>query len=251
MKNKDKYNFSDFTFDEYEFLISIAKEHYLFRNFDNFEKGERFIIWRHDIDFSMISALELAELDAKNGIQSTFFLLPHSEFYNLLEKESKVIVDRIKELGHQIGLHFDSHYYGVNSENQLDELIRRETAFFESLFDIKISCFSFHNTTDFTMSCTNWTYGGLINTYADYFRNEVGYCSDSNGYWRHDRMKDVLKKAEDYCIQILTHDCWWQKKIQSPKQKVHEMIESAAQSKKDYYTNLLTINGRTIIDWED
>jgi len=106
-----------------------------------------------------------------------------------------------------------------------------------------------HNTTDFTMSCTKWTYGGLINTYADYFRNSVGYCSDSNGYWRHERMHDVLHKAEHKCIQILTHDCWWQEKIKSPKQKVHEMINAHALRKKEYYNNLLTVNNRSIIDW--
>jgi len=117
MNNEDKYNFSDFTFSEYENLIDLAKKNYVFRGFDNFNKSENFVLWRHDIDFSMTSALELAKIDSKNGICSTFFLLPHSEFYNLLEKESQIIAKQILALGHQIGLHFDSHYYSVDSEN--------------------------------------------------------------------------------------------------------------------------------------
>jgi hypothetical protein len=105
MKNEIKYNFADFTLQEYTELIRIAKENYTFRLFNNFERDENYILWRHDVDFSMHSALDLAIADAQMGIQSTFFLLPHSEFYNLLEKESIDIAKRIIDLA-PIGIPF-------------------------------------------------------------------------------------------------------------------------------------------------
>jgi hypothetical protein len=43
----------------------------------------------------------------------------------------------------------------------------------------------------------------------DYFRQEVGYCSDSNGYWRVRRLEDVLREAKDERLQVLTHAEWW------------------------------------------
>ena len=51
MGNDKKYNFSDFTFGEYATLIDLAKQNYVFKLFYDFEKSERFIIWRHDVDF--------------------------------------------------------------------------------------------------------------------------------------------------------------------------------------------------------
>ena len=42
----------------------------------------------------------------------------------------------------------------------------------ENFLEVKIEVFSFHNTTPFTMSCQNYKYGGLINTYSSYFQEK-------------------------------------------------------------------------------
>ena len=36
----------------------------------------------------------------------------------------------------------------------------------------------------------------MINVYAKYFIENVEYCSDSDGYWRH-------KRLEDFYVQIM------------------------------------------------
>ena len=38
----------------------------------------------------------------------------------------------------------------------------------------------------------------MINTYAKYFKENVEYCSDSNGYWRYKRLEDFLNLFEQY-----------------------------------------------------
>ena len=249
IKNQDKYFFSDFTLAEYEELIISAKQNYRFTDYISFQNQADVVLWRHDVDYSMHAALELARIEHKNNVSATYFLLPHSEFYNLLEKEISDIVFEIISLGHHIGLHFDSEYYGINDEQSLIKYLTFEKSMLEFLFSKQIFVFSFHNPFAFALSCQESHYGGMINTYANYFQKEVGYCSDSNGYWRHRRLKDVLKNANDRNLQILTHPEWWQRKILSPFEKVKKLINRRAENNLSKYVQFLSENNRKNIDW--
>ena len=100
-----KFHFNDFTRKEYRNLLRLAKASYEFRLFTNFNKDEKFVIWRHDLDFSIQAAVKLAIIEAEEGIASTYFIWPHSEYYNLLDRESAQGIRKILSLGHQIGLH--------------------------------------------------------------------------------------------------------------------------------------------------
>ena len=75
------------TYENYKNLLQIAKNNFVFRSFTELNKNDNYIIWRHDVDFSMHSARNLAIIEAEEGIKSTYFLNIHSEFYNLMEKE--------------------------------------------------------------------------------------------------------------------------------------------------------------------
>jgi hypothetical protein len=248
--NAEIYLFSDFTRENYSKLIRLAKETYTFRLYMDFKHEERFVIWRHDVDISAHSARKLAQIEAQEEVSCTYFLLLHSEFYNLLEKEITDYVLEIIDLGHSIGLHFDTNYYGISDQSELEYWLRFEVKILEEIFGENISTFSFHNTTPFTQNCREWQYAGLINTYADYFQSNVGYCSDSNGYWRFRRLEDVLRDAQDECLQVLTHPEWWQDIVMSPKQKIYHCIEHRAIANKEWYEQILREFGRDNIDQE-
>ena len=180
MSHKDRYHFADFTRENYRRLLLLAYEAYPFCSFTDFEKEGRFILWRHDVDFSIQGAVEMARIEAEEGIRVTYFVNAHSGYYNLMEQEVTECVREILAHGHTLGLHFDSHYYGIEREDDLKEPLEREKEILRHLFNQQVSVFSFHNPTPFTASCLRWQYAGMINTYADYFRNQVGYISDSS-----------------------------------------------------------------------
>lgn len=248
--NRKKYLFDDFTFSEYGDLIELAKKNYSFRKYNNLDKKENFILWRHDVDLSLNYSLELAKIEKEKGVSSTFFLLPHGRFYNLLEEGSREIIKKIHELGHDIGIHFDTHYYNITEESELIKALEFEKKVFEFSLGVKPIAFSFHNTTPFTMSCKDWNYAGLINTYASYFQENVGYCSDSNGYWRYKRLKDVLKEASNERLQILTHPGWWQENAKSPSERIQSIISDRADEVWSGYRALLEKFNNENIDWE-
>jgi len=244
MNQSEQYHFNDFTSENYGKLIRLAKKNYVFRNFHNFNENEKFVIWRHDIDISLHRSLALAKIEAEEKVQATYFVLLHSEFYNLLEKENTDLLIDIRNLGHEIGLHFDAHYYNIQNESDLEFYLRFEKEFLEKLFQIEVKSFSFHITNAFTMSCQKEKYADMLNVYASYFQDEVGYCSDSNGYWRFRRLEDVLSQAQDTRLQVLTHPSLWQDVAMSPRQRVLRCVEGRAKKTMQWHHQTLQKYGR-------
>jgi hypothetical protein len=249
LSNSEKYNFEDFTTGNYKRLLAIAKERYVFKNFTDYKDANEFIIWRHDVDFSMHRALKIAEIEAESGIRATYYILMHSEFYNLFEKEISDLVKKIIGLGHDIGLHFDSHYYDIKNETELESKLTFEKEILEQVFGITIKSFSFHITNDFIAKCNKPAYAGLINAFSEEFQKNISYCSDSNGYWRYQRLEDFLLKPPGKKLQVLTHPELWQDEVMSPKQRVYRCVDLRAEKTKNWYTDVLKANGRENIDW--
>lgn len=249
MKNSDRYHFSDFTHENYRNLIKIGKEHYTFGLYKDYHEISNVLLWRHDIDYSLHAALHLAQIEAEEGVKATYFILLHANFYNIFEREIADLVIQIKNLGHEIGLHFDSHFYGISEEKDLEKYLLFEKNILQEMFDTKVEVFSFHNTNSFTMACQAESYGGLINVYSKNFQDNFGYCSDSNGYWRYERLEDVLKSAKYPRLQVLTHPGWWQKEVMSPKQRIWHCIEGRANYTKSFYEKMLQAYGRELIEW--
>lgn len=240
---KDLYNIEDFTLSHYEELLEQA-HNYEFASYADIDFSKKFILWRHDCDFSLNRALKLAQIEHAAGIQSTFFLNPHCEFYNLLEKKQTRIIRDIIDLGHEIALHLDIDFYDMKSEDELDAIVKKEAAWLSKWFETDIYAFSFHNPDAFALSCEKERYGELINCYSAQFKEIVGYCSDSNGYWRFRRLYDVLKEAQDKHLQILTHPVWWQDEPMLPRDRIKRSVQGRADAALKYYDDLLASLGR-------
>ena len=220
----EDYNFEDFTREHYRVLLGKAKEHYTFRSFHDFDSAERFVLWRHDIDWSPHAARAVARIEEEEGCSSTFFVNIHSEFYNVFEQDVARCIFAILDLGHRLGVHLDVQYYADQTEQQTEEAIDFERKLLERTFGCRVDAVSLHNPTTTALPWRRYTYAGLVNTYADYFQQEVGYCSDSNGYWRHRRLLDVLSAAADDRLQVLTHPGLWLERAMSPRARMHRAV---------------------------
>lgn len=249
--NSIKYNFSDFTHEHYRQLLVEAKKNYQFVEYHTLEISSPTanILCRHDVDLSMHEALNLARIESDLNIKATYFLLPHSEFYNLFEKSITDLVKEIISLGHDIGLHFDPLYYDIHSKQELENWLNFEKEILQKIFGVEVRVFSFHNPTEEMLRFDEWSYAGMINTYAKELKASVAYCSDSNGYWRFKRMFDVITIEKPTKLQILTHPEWWTKEIMSPKQKIWRCIDKRAEKNKEFYESALSAYGRNVIDW--
>lgn len=239
-----QYHFADFTETSYRALLRQARTHYTFRTFENAVAPERFVIWRHDVDYSMHRARALAAIEAEEGVHATYFVLLHSEMYNLLERPVTQLLREISRYGHTIGLHLDTSYYDVHTEDALDELVSWECSLLERVVERPVNAFAFHNPGVFELQCQRAQYGGRWNAYAARFQGDVGYVSDSNGYWRNRRLADVLSAATDHSLQVLTHPEWWTDVPMSPAERIERCISGRAAANRASYRDLLERSGR-------
>lgn len=229
--DSSKRESGDFTEQHYRHLIRIAKDQYQFARYSAIPWDQRyFVLWRHDVDFSLNRSLALAQIETELGINSTYFVNIHSEFYNVQEKNQAAVIKEIIDLGHDIGLHFEVSFFEPSDQNSLEEALGRESRLLEDIFDMKISAFSFHNPTSLEFAYSDEIYAGLVNCYSKIFRERFGYVSDSNGYWRHERLLDVLTSGEHARLQVLTHPGWWQQKSMPPRERIFRAVYGRARA---------------------
>ena len=242
--NKSKLALRDFTSLEYRKLLKLAKKNYDFVSYNSIPWKKKFILWRHDVDASLNRGLALAKIEHEEGLKSTYFINLHSQFYNINEISQFKIINKILSLGHEIGLHLDFSFYNIKSKKKLDQVITYESKYLEYLFKKKPVAFSFHNPSTHSLSFDEDRYGGLINCYSKKFKTNLAYISDSNGYWRFKRLKNILQLAKDNSIQVLTHPEWWQSKILSPRQRILRSIYGRATANLESYDSQMKLHKR-------
>lgn len=218
---------ADFTISHYRELCGLALEKRLLASFDRIPWGTDFLLWRHDIDMSVNRALKIAHTNSDFGLHSTFFVHLHSPFYNPMEANQAELLREIALMGHDFGVHFDSSVYPVADTNQLEKMLEREASILADLIGVEPLAFSFHDPSQRDFLSDHEVYAGLQNAYSMRLRKEAGYCSDSNGYWRHERLADSLSYYEG-ALQVLTHPEWWQDEVMSPRRRVDRAISGRA-----------------------
>ncbi|MEZ0369395.1 MAG: hypothetical protein ACAI44_09950 [Candidatus Sericytochromatia bacterium] len=235
---------ADFTEVGYQRLLALALKAYRIVDYPELLQASSGLVWRHDVDFSPQRALKLAGFEQALGIRACYFFLLSSPHYNLLEAESRRILARILELGHEVGLHFDATVHAVADHRQLEAALAFERQLLEALSGKPVPVFSFHNPGAFELSCDALRYAGMYNTYARPFQTDIGYCSDSNGYWRYHRLEDVLRQAAHPRLQVLTHPEWWQAEPMYPRARIERCLQGRSAAQLASYDRLLMANNR-------
>jgi len=162
---------------------------------------------RHDVDLSIDDALEMARIEAAAGITSTYCILLTSPIYNPLDTENAEKIREIESLGHDIGLHFDTHNYWDHDDPQpndiIQERVHKEQEALELVTADLSPAVSFHRP-------PSWVLGREFNTfqstYAPMFFSEIEYTADSSQRWREEppSLPDIPTPA-----QLLTHPGLW------------------------------------------
>lgn len=219
---------NNLTIQQYINLLHLAKNKFSFTTYDKIDAYDNFILWRHDIDLSLNRALVLAKEEHALGVQVTYFINMHSEYYNIYEKSQYDIISDILDLGHSIGLHFDTSFYEISDENKLELYIGEEKDQIEKLFQTNLHAFSFHNPSATDLQFTKSSYSGLVNCYSDRFRKNVPYCSDSNGIWRYENLQDFIASPDTKFAQVLTHPGWWQNFPMTPRSSILRALKGRA-----------------------
>ena len=176
----------DFSLEHYREILRAAGEGgYRFAFFGS-PPSEGDLFLRHDVDLSLEAALEMAELEADEGVATTYLLMTRSVFYNLASHEGERAIAQLRELGHQVGLH------AVHQEFELD-----------ARFDPIVA---WHNPEPAFMTAP---IDGVVNVMEQTHFDPATYRSDSNHRWRSGCPHDELRAGAFPWLQLLVHPEIW------------------------------------------
>jgi hypothetical protein len=199
----------DFSLDHYRELLDAAKQGgYRFSSFDREpEPGD--LLLRHDVDLSLDAALQLAEVEAEAGARSTYFLMTQSVFYNLASSEGARAIDRLRGLGHVLGLH--AVWPAADPDERLDPVL------------------AWHNPEPDYMSRP---VDGFTNVMEPPFFDSEHYRSDSNQRWRHGCPHEALARGEFVWLQLLTHPEIWVYPGSSMDETMEAMLDAERERRR-------------------
>lgn len=195
---------------------------------------------RHDIDFDVEYALQMAKIEASLGVVSTYFFMLTSDSYTLLSAGNIKRVREIAQLGHKISLHFDPMVYTSFHEGLLHEV-----AMFQQFLGYNVDIISIHHPNDYFLS-HNDDIHGISHTYQQKFVKDVFYCSDSRGGWRFGDPRQSKAFAEQQTIHMLIHPIWWIRPENDPQSqldgyvfdRIHRMLYHIEDNCKSYEAHL-------------
>lgn len=229
-----------FTYKGYQELLTLLREQgYAFRNYHNYKDTARCVILRHDIDASLEKAVKLAELEAEEGVHSTWFVLLRTDFYNVASKSGQDALEHIRSLGHEVGLHFDEAAYAKSlSPDEVVQNVIKESSLLSALLcgeqGSVISCVSMHRPSLTTLEA-DYNIPGIINSYGKTFFRDFKYLSDSRRRWR-EPVLDIIRSGKYQRLHILTHAFWYHEEEQDIFQTVDAFIRSAGQERSRQVT---------------
>ena len=176
----------DFSLEHYREILRAAGEGGFRFAFFGSPPSEGDLFLRHDVDLSLEAALEMAELEADEGVATTYLLMTRSVFYNLASHEGERAIAQLRELGHQVGLH------AVHPEVELD-----------ARFDPIVA---WHNPEPAFMTAP---IDGVVNVMEQTHFDPATYRSDSNHRWRSGCPHDELRAGAFPWLQLLVHPEIW------------------------------------------
>ena len=199
----------DFTLAHYrEILARITLTHRTFSFGEAAPLGEalldveRFVLMRHDVEFSLDAALTMARADHDAGVRSTFFVQIGSD-YNLFEADGAEAVEEVLDLGHVLGF----LYYLGQLERAGGEpvaLAGRAINLIEDFFDTRIRAASPHMP---MRSGRTLRIPGVVDAYDPLYFEQIKYLSDSTQVWREGVVTSLLDRYDQ--VQLLTHEYHW------------------------------------------
>ena len=175
-----------FDLGHYRELVETAKAGgYRFAFFDA-TPGPGDLLLRHDVDLSLEAALAMAELEEELEAPATYFLMTGSEFYNLDAPSGHDAIERLRRLGHRVGLH--AVYPDAHHDARFDPVL------------------AWHNPDPDYMTAP---VEGFVNVMQPGFFDPERYRSDSNQHWRHGCPHEPLARGEFEWLQLLVHPEIW------------------------------------------
>jgi len=245
-----------FSYARYQRLIKTMKQAIPLVDFSDVHATDtQFFILRHDVEFSVKKAYDLAKIEHdKLNIQTSYFFQIRNSTYNPFDFHNAKLIQAIHAMGHQIGLHVNTT--GLTSFDYIKAFIQCDIELLTNGVNCPVNRFSFHRPTHDLLRL-NLQMNGLINAYdhqffhLDEFDNQdkkrlIHYFSDSEHRWKYGNPLLVLNETSKK-VQLLIHPYSWSEEGLDNTQnfksliqfKIQEMLESMQNECRHFPSELI------------
>lgn len=194
-----------FSYSHYKNTLREIKKTHHFSSYQDSSNND--VILRHDVDYSLESAVRMAKIEKQLEVKSTYFILFHSEFYNTFSLSSMKKINQLLKADHYLGLHYDASTILEINHDPLD-VIKEEIEIMEKHFQTEIKMISAHDPS-IQKKISLKLPSNIIDAYSERFTVNRKYLSESVQYWREGCFCKHI--SENKKLQILIHPIWWTK----------------------------------------
>lgn len=200
----------DFTIKKYTELLQTLKEsNYQFQTFEQFISNPlngKIVIMRHDVDRLPGNALQLAKIENTLGIKASYY------FRILKNIWDETIARKIKDLGHEIGYHYEDVSLANGDLQKAMELFKQHLAIIQNMYPAKTICMhgsplSRWDNRKLWEKYKYQEYGIIAEPYFDVDYTKVFYITDTGRAWNKTQVsvRDFVKSDFNFKIKSTKH----------------------------------------------
>lgn len=206
-----------FSFKEYKDIISTIQNNLPIIDYSEVtDITKKFCVIRHDVEFSVDRAYDLALYEQSLGIETSYMFQIRNNCYNIFSDRNLSKIKNIASMGHKIGLH--AHMNALQDINLIENYIENDVHVLSSFMGYNIDRFSFHRPKKEYLKL-NLNIPNIINTYdKKYFHLtenlnnlDITYLADSQHKWNYGYPLSLNLQSINK-LQLLTHPYSWTKK---------------------------------------
>ena len=197
--NPMEFKSRDFTLDKYQELCQVILENYkVYTVFGYLSKKPEgnIAVLRHDVDRKIMNSFHMAEREHDMGIQSSYYFRYPSTF-------KPEIIHKIRDLGHEIGYHYEVLSKTKGDYEGAIALFRSELEEFRKICPIDTICMhgsplSKYDNRDLWNRYDYHSWGILGDTFLSFEQKnkDVLYLTDTGRTWSgRDSLRDVMRNV--------------------------------------------------------
>jgi len=177
--------------------VNFARKNGFVISKDNLQMSKS-LIMRHDVDFDLACAREMAIIENSLGVNAVYCIMVSNPLYDVTSPSNIQYIQDLISLKHEIALHYDSvPHKNLDFEKQMELL--------EDVSRVKVKYFSQHQPTLQGFVSKSDT-EGYISLYDKQFTEDRKYISDSCMFPR-EEYYEVIKFHKK--VQYLVHPEFW------------------------------------------
>jgi hypothetical protein len=201
------------------------------------------MILRHDVDFSIQAALRMAVCEHELGVSSTYFIMVANDYYNPFAQANRQRLKQIVDMGHEVGLHWDSSIYPADCD-RLGQHFRHEVQALSDVTGQQVISASQHIPTDSPLFDVEAHI--THEAYSQKWRERFAYVSDSSMAWRAKTPWDLIEEGVD--IHFLSHPIWWFTDGDGRDVKLRNAIKSSTDHTISHSETFITYMNKILAD---